>query len=294
MIEKNLNAGKRLASMVLDHIFMTMICILFFIPMMIGTFSGAFVTSHEQNGPAGFSGPTFYIGLFGFALYFCKDCFSGRSIAKRILKLQVVDIKTGQVASPLKCFVRNIFCIIWPIEIIVVLINPSRRIGDQVAGTEVVYYEPSLIEQPKANTGKILISIILAFGLTLLLMVLFQAVKPSYTKIKYVKNSYNETQSKTLEKLYSDSLGQYLTASVRIYDSIENQKIKYISIIYRLKENYLADANSAENLKIETMYFLYRTIPKNEFTGQAQYVYQAKGNMQNSTLLIGTKPADNK
>lgn len=286
--QKNVNAGIRLGSMILDHFIMTMIAMLFFIPTMIKTFSGALTISHEQNVDDGFSGPLLYIGLFGFALYFCKDCINGRSIAKRILKLQVIDNKTEQVASPLKCFLRNIFCIIWPVEVIVTLINPSRRIGDQVAGTKVVYYDPTLVEQPNIDIKKLVVPIALAFGLLLLIMLPFQSSKSSMPKFKYVESSYNDTESKALEKLYSDSLKQNLSASVRVYDKIENQNLKYISVIYRLKENYLDDPGNSRELKRMTMQHLYSMFPENTFTGQAQYVYQVSGSMQTSNNEIGS------
>jgi uncharacterized RDD family membrane protein YckC len=287
--EKNVNAGIRLGSMILDHLFMTMIAMLFFIPTMIKTFSGAFTISHEQNVDDGFSGPLLYIGLFGFALYFCKDCINGRSIAKRILKLQVVDNKTEQVASPLKCFVRNIFCIIWPVELIVTLINPGRRIGDQVAGTKVVFYEPSIFEQPKVDIKTLLVPLALSFGLLLLIMQPFQSLKSSMPKVKYVESSYNDAESKGLEKVFADSLGQYVTASVRVYDKIENQNLKYISIILQLKENYLEDEAHTDQLQRFTALAVKTMFQRNSFTGQVQFVYKHGNNMQTLTNPIGVR-----
>jgi uncharacterized RDD family membrane protein YckC len=287
--EKNANAGTRLGAMILDHFLMTMICVIFFIPTIIQGFAGAFTISHEQKDiGGGFNGPLFYLGLFGFALYFCKDCINGRSIAKRIIKLQVVDNKTGQVASPLKCFIRNIFCIIWPVEVIVVLLKPGRRIGDQVAGTKVMLYEPALVEQQKVDIKKLLVPFALAFALLILVTLPIQSIQSSIHRVKYIESSYNDTESKALEKLYSDSLGQNLNASVRVYDKIENQNIKYISIIYRLKENYLDDPVSSRELKKVTTQYLSSVFPENTFTGQAQYVYKEGGNMQVSSNQIGT------
>lgn len=287
--QKNVNAGIRLGSMILDHFIMTMIAMLFFIPTMIKTFSGAFTISHEQNVDDGFSGPLLYIGLFGFALYFCKDCINGRSIAKRILKLQVVDNKTEQVASPLKCFVRNIFCIIWPVEVIVTLINPNRRIGDQVAGTKVVFYEPSIIEQPKVDIKALLVPLALSFGLLLLIMLPFQSLKSSMTRAKYVESSYNDPESKALEKVFADSLSRYVTSSVRVYDKIENQNLKYISIILQLKENYLEDEDKTDQLQKFTALAVHTVFQRNTFTGQVQFVYKSGGSMQTLTTPIGMK-----
>jgi uncharacterized RDD family membrane protein YckC len=148
-LDKNVTVGTRLGSMFLDHIFMTMICMLFFIPMVMND-----INQTSPQDEKSFFGLSFFLGLLGFMVYFSKDSFNGRSLAKRITKLQVVENKTGQVASPLRCFIRNIFCVLWPIEVLVTLINPTRRIGDRVAGTRIVYYDPVLIEQLK-TFGKV-------------------------------------------------------------------------------------------------------------------------------------------
>lgn len=148
-LDKNVTVGTRLGSMFLDHIFMTMICMLFFIPMVMND-----INQTSSQDEKSFFSLSFFLGLLGFMVYFCKDSFNGRSLAKRITKLQVVENKTGQVASPLRCFIRNVFCVIWPIEVIVTLINPTRRIGDRVAGTRITYYDPALIEQLK-RFGKV-------------------------------------------------------------------------------------------------------------------------------------------
>src|SRR5579872_6053582 len=111
-----IDVGLRLGSMLLDQFFMTIIAMVFFIPGFISTFSAAFNASHGQPNPDFMNGPYGYVGAFGFALYFCKDIIGGRSIAKRILGLQVVDNSTGKAASPFRCFLRNITCVLWPIE----------------------------------------------------------------------------------------------------------------------------------------------------------------------------------
>lgn len=289
--QKNVTAGTRLGSMILDHIFMTMIAMLFFIPTMISSFSGAFTISHEQHVDGAFSGPLLYIGLIGFALYFCKDCINGRSIAKRMLKLQIVDIKTEQVATPLQCFVRNIFCIIWPVEVIVTLINPGRRIGDQVAATKVVLYEPSIIEQPKVDIKSLLVPLALSYALLLLIMLPFQSLTSAIPGAKYVESSYNDAESKGLEKVLADSLAQYAVASVRVYDKIENQQLKYISIILQLKENHLENESNAQQLQELTALAVYTRYPQDSFTGRVQYIYKSGGSMQKLTTPIGMQLA---
>lgn len=116
----DISVGKRLASMLLDHIIMTVIIVVIFSPFV------------ELNSDYTFAG---FIALL---MYFCKDSFGGQSVAKRALKLQILDSQTGDKANALKCFVRNMFCILWPIEVLITLGNTSRRLGDRIAGTKVV------------------------------------------------------------------------------------------------------------------------------------------------------------
>lgn len=106
------SAGSRIGSMLLDHICMSVICVGFFFIPLAGSFSELFDVAHEQPVESNpFSGPLLYVALIGFALYFCKDSFNGRSIGKRASRMQVLDNNTGAVASPLKCLVRNLFII---------------------------------------------------------------------------------------------------------------------------------------------------------------------------------------
>jgi uncharacterized RDD family membrane protein YckC len=282
---KQISVGTRLGVMLLDHFFMTMIATVFFIPGMISGFSDAFKVSHEQTNP-NFMGGTFgYIGMFGFALYFCKDILNGRSIAKRILKLQVVDNTTGQPASPLKCFVRNLLCVLWPIEVIVAMTNPERRLGDRIAGTKLIKFDPTL-NQPKINIGKTLIPIGISYGAMLLLM---QAMpNMEMPKTNYSETSYNQKESKELEKLLTDSLGQYLTPDIKIYDTVKNSNLKYVSTILKLKENYLEDDGNYRQLENATESLIYSKLPKETFTGQVTYIYQSSGQFQSRSGQIGT------
>ena len=288
---KQIDAGTRLGAMILDHFIMTMIMMVFFIPGMISNFANAFKVTHEQTSFDPFGGNLMYLGLLGFAVYFCKDIINGRSIAKRILKLQLVNNSTGQIASPIRCFLRNIFCIIWPIEVIVSMITPSRRLGDRVAGTKLVIYDPSN-EQPKVNFGKILIPLAIAYGSMLLIMLPFQGIRSAMSgpKIKFIETSYNDQSSQELEKLFTDSLGQYFTPDIRVYDKVESQDLKYVSTIFHLKENYLEDEEQSSRLDSSVNDLIYSRFAEETFTGNVQYVFEASGQMQSSSHRIGTHP----
>jgi hypothetical protein len=107
----------------------------------------------------------YYLNIIAFSLYFNKDVYSGRSIAKRLLKLQVVDIKTDMPANPIKCLIRNLTLVIWPIEVIVALINNERRIGDFIAGTRLTSYRPVQHNEP-VNWAWIAVAIMISIIVT--------------------------------------------------------------------------------------------------------------------------------
>lgn len=282
---KKISAGGRLAAMLLDHFFMTMIGMLFFIPGIISDFSNAFKVSHEQASADIMGGSWAYLGIMGLALYFCKDIINGRSIAKRLLKLQVVDNTSGEAASPLQCFVRNLFCIIWPVEVAIALTNTSRRLGDQVAGTKLVPYDPAL-KQSKFNIVKALLPLAIAYGTMLLLFQLLP--KPGIAETGYVQTSYNQPASKEMEKLLTDSLGQYFTPDIRVYDTVKNSNLKYVSAILRLHKNYIEEDSSYQPLHAVTTNLIYSKFPKETCTGKLRYIFQQSGHFQGRNVPLGT------
>ncbi len=286
---KKIDTGERLGAMILDHGSMSFISMAFSIPWAVSFFANVFKSSEDGPNLNFMAGPWGYLTMLGFALYFCKDCINGRSIAKRLLKLQVVDNATGQVATPLQCFVRDIFIVIWPIEGIVALINTSRRLGDRVAGTKLVVFDPNL-NQPKINIIKILIPVALAYGCMFLILIPFNKLNRVFEvhKINYLKNSFNQQSSTELEQLLGDSLGNYFTPSVKVYDSIQRENVKFISIILQLKENYIEKESKYKELNTLTTDLIYSKYPKEKFTGQVQYIYRTSGQMQSTINYIGT------
>jgi hypothetical protein len=71
-------------------------------------------------------------------LFLNKDFYDARSISKRIYGYQIIDCRTNQIANELHCLLRNLTLIIWPIEVLIVLFSPTRRLGDMIAGTKLV------------------------------------------------------------------------------------------------------------------------------------------------------------
>lgn len=93
----------------------------------------------------------FWISLLPYSLIVFillnKDYYRAKSISKRIYGYQILNIQTKEIADPTKCMLRNITMFLWPLEVIVLLFNPMRRIGDLIAGTIVVN---AIQEQPES------------------------------------------------------------------------------------------------------------------------------------------------
>lgn len=156
--EKNRNIGIRLASMLLDHFIMTFgIVIILFILAGIGLLLLGIPTNADL--PEWFMIIPIFLGTMIFSIYLNKDAIRGKSPAKRILGLVIVDYKTGEIANPLKSFIRNLTLIFWPIEVIFSLFSPERRIGDHITGTKVISDDKTL--KTEIKIGQIIISLII-------------------------------------------------------------------------------------------------------------------------------------
>jgi uncharacterized RDD family membrane protein YckC len=131
--------GIRILSMFLDHVFMCVILVTPVVLFMLLTDFG------NPSSPDGLGGGLQIIMLGLMFIYFLKDSFQGRSLAKRLLKLQVVDNKLNTTATFGQCLARNILIIIWPVEVLVTLFSPQRRLGDFLAGTKVVTIDEAML-----------------------------------------------------------------------------------------------------------------------------------------------------
>jgi uncharacterized RDD family membrane protein YckC len=68
-----------------------------------------------------------------------KDFIGGQSVVHRKLGYKVLDVKTKETATKIQCFVRNLTGpFVWPVEVVFILVNRQRRLGDLIAGTILV------------------------------------------------------------------------------------------------------------------------------------------------------------
>jgi len=124
--------NKRLKSMYLDLLY---ILVIFFPWIIIISLPFFFLPGKFELLSFSIS---FFEGVIVILTVLNKDICNGRSIAKRVLGYQIINIKTNDAASDFKCMLRNITFIIFPVEVILALLKNKRRIGDLIAGTKLI------------------------------------------------------------------------------------------------------------------------------------------------------------
>ena len=107
------------------------------IPALIYAF--IFKTMAETQGLKAVYAFLFILFVLSFpTLFVVRDVlFRGRSIAKRIFKLRVIDNETNELPSKQKLIIRNLFFFIYPIEAIL-LVATNKSVGDMATNTTVV------------------------------------------------------------------------------------------------------------------------------------------------------------
>lgn len=278
--DKEITIGIRLASMLVDHFIMTFAMLIPIIPFMVIGMKDAFNISHEQTSME----PNFMIYGFilGFAVYFNKDFFDGRSPAKRILKIQILNNNTGEVAGPLKCVLRNLTIPIWPIEVIFILINPKRRLGDYIAGTRIVTYDSYNIKkkwQLKDYTLSITIGLVFTYLISLPFIVLSDAWQEE--DVKYIPDSYNSDLSTELTSFLSYRLRNYSdSSSIRLFETIENDSLKYVSLLfYANNEDLLESSGKFDRIKQMIIDTLDLKVPKSSFVLSGKIIHKVPGHL---------------
>lgn len=139
----------------------------------------------------------FYSQIFLFTILFnfflCKDLFAlGQSKGKSICKLHITKLN-NDTPSPLILVLRNLFIVIWPIELLIIIINPERRLADIIFGTKVSSYKAE-ITPPTTNHIK---SFIKYYPITLIFCCIIMLL------ILLLIKDFNQDTFKLLKLLYS-------------------------------------------------------------------------------------------
>jgi len=283
MENKEVSVGSRLGSMLLDHFILS-----FFITFLVAPFSLIGISeslSEESTEMVMKVNWALYVLMFGLSVYFNKDAIKGKSLAKRILKHEIIDIKTNEIANPFKCLVRNFFIIIWPIEVIVVLASPTRRIGDFVAGTKVVYSSIERNDKAPVSFKSVVISVAFGFLIMFAFTKMFSGMtgKDIFKGPEYVETSYNKELSSQMENVVNNSHPEYLLDShIQVYDEIENDTVKYVAATFYLTENYIDRDSEFTKIKDEIFNSMFEVIPKEEFILFGKFIYRGPSSMKST------------
>jgi uncharacterized RDD family membrane protein YckC len=283
--------GLRLASMLVDHFAMTFIIMFIVMPGFAITMFDAFNLDHDPNS-IGFGGLSFLFA-FGISAYFNKDIFNGRSPAKRILKMQVIDNNTGQVANPLKCLARNLTIVFWPLEVIFVLIDPKRRLGDKIAGTRIDYVEDP--EKTKMNRSKFTIALLIAVGFSVLISLPFTLLHSTskMDKVDFIEKSFDQNKSEKANNLFETKLdGLIKEADFRFYEQIKNDERKYLAGILYVTNS--SDYENFEESEKKIVDLLTSEYPLDSHICFLKFVYKEPKSMQTRQKLYETKKSLNR
>ncbi|MFY0608610.1 MAG: RDD family protein [Cyclobacteriaceae bacterium] len=80
-----------------------------------------------------------YLNASAYVFFVSKDIFLGHSVFKLSHGIQIVDSRTEQPVTELRTVIRNsTLILLFPIEFLVAVVSPQRRIGDLIAGTKLV------------------------------------------------------------------------------------------------------------------------------------------------------------
>ena len=124
--------GRRIGAFALDYLITSVICCILFMIFIIGP------TLLRLNVPVNSIVLRALCSTYAAVMYLVlRDLPKKGSVGKRVTKLKIVDSRTNQEAKPVQKFVRNIFWLAGPLEMIVYLFS-QKRIGDMVAKTTVV------------------------------------------------------------------------------------------------------------------------------------------------------------
>lgn len=162
-----ISLGKRLDSFIFDS---------FIFSFVSGVFFSPFIALSDNT--SGFLKEIcIALSLFGVAVSLCKDSIGGQSPCKRHFDLLVINSKTGEVASPFRCFVRNVFFFFYTLDFILLLLNQSnRKVGDWIAGTRVIHINPYKFVVPSTSRKKVLITFVISYCFVILIALTVRTV----------------------------------------------------------------------------------------------------------------------
>lgn len=163
-----------------------------------------------------------------------KDAFGGASIGKRIVKIRVAKVSSvDEKPSILALILRNALLMVWPIELISLLLSKDkRRLGETLTGTQVV--------DLKSVSSKWLIPTFIAVGalaMTIFVAALFIGITAQFkNEASYLTaTNYIEHDAKIVELTGGVvGFGQIPTGSISVSNGRGSANLN-IKVIGKLK-----------------------------------------------------------
>ncbi|MFD0675192.1 RDD family protein [Cohnella sp. GCM10027633] len=122
----------RILAFLIDHIIGTIIFGIVFVLINLNSF----IAPTNENINSRFESFNFVLAI-GMIFYFLRDVFEGRSPGKRVLGIAVRGKEdSDRVPGKFHLILRNITLIIWPIELIILVIK-GQRIGEMISKTQI-------------------------------------------------------------------------------------------------------------------------------------------------------------
>ena len=144
------------------------------------------------------------------AFYYSKDAFNGRSVGKRVLKLQLIEKQSGMPASPVRSVFRNSLLVMFPLETILIISNLRKRTGDYLCGTLVVQ------SNTPARVKYHWINYVSGIFLSLVFSALF------YLPVYFLTSPHKETKTESAQ-----GAAQLKTTEIHAVNFIDYFKSKY-------------------------------------------------------------------
>ncbi len=159
-------------------------------------------------------GKTLPVFLVVLAVYFLKDSVVGMSPGRFVLGIAVRDCSAPEnIPSVLRLALRNLFIVIWPVELLVLVFsNQKRRIGDLIAKT-VVIRRNEISARQRAVAFLLLISILIT-GFAASMSAIVQRSSAYKSAIAYLGAS-SEVEAR-VGKI--TGYGQFPTGSIEVHN----------------------------------------------------------------------------
>jgi len=124
---------------------------------------------------------------FLYTTFLCRDLFKGRSFGKQINKLCIESLDNKNISN-IRLIFRKIFNFIWPLELLICAINPSRKLGDLICGTKIVLMNNNVKPENLPNKlNKPIIIIYFSIVLIITFFIFYLSINILITHNKYVQ-----------------------------------------------------------------------------------------------------------